>query len=134
MDTQDVKHRGEEGILPSFHLPFVAPITGVREQPWALAWQKVLEQLGLLHVMEPYGPICKALTSEGGFTKRPLSSAEASSMINGFIGAAGKSIATTSHSLKSTTLVWWARYGIDATSRAMLGHHSIQDKSFEENA
>ena len=50
-------------------------------------------------------------------------------MINGFIGAAGKSIATTSHSLKSTTLVWWARYGIDATSRAMLGHHSIKDKS-----
>lgn len=70
---------------------------------------------------------CRAPTSEGGFTKRPLTSAEASSMLNDFLGVADTKEATSSHSLKATTLVWCARYGIDDTSR--VGHHAIKDKS-----
>ena len=68
--------------------PFVAPIEGVGEKLWALAWRSVLEELGMLRDREPYGAVCPAPTSEGGFTKRPLTSAEASSMLNDFLGVA----------------------------------------------
>lgn len=113
----------------ALYLPFVAPIEGVGEKPWALAWRSVLEELDMLRDPEPYGAVCRAPTSEGGFTKRPLTSAEASSMLNDFLGVADTKEATSSHSLKATTLVWCARYGIDDTSRARLGHHAIKDKS-----
>ena len=83
----------------------------------------------MLRDPEPYGAVCQAPTSEGGFTKRPLTSAEASSMLNDFLGVVDTKEATSSHSLKATTLVWCARYGIDDTSRAMLGHHATKDKS-----
>eukprot|EP00435_Cladocopium_sp_Y103_P067515 s1579_g30.t1 len=50
-------------------------------------------------------------------------------MLNDFLKLTDTDDATSSHSLKATTLVWAARYGIDDDSRAMLGHHSIQNKS-----
>eukprot|EP00435_Cladocopium_sp_Y103_P033131 s4531_g8.t1 len=113
----------------ALYLPFVAPIHGVSENPWALSWQKTLGLLGLLCEVEPYGPNCRAPTSQGGFTKRPLGTDEISSMLNDFLGITDTDQETSSHSLKATTFVWCAKYGIDDTSRAMLGHHFIKDKS-----
>eukprot|EP00435_Cladocopium_sp_Y103_P059351 s1613_g21.t1 len=113
----------------AMYLPFVAPTQGVGERYWALDWKETLEKLELLHDREPYGPVCRAPTSVGGFTKRPLASDEISSILNDFLKLTDTEQAASSHSLKATTLVWAARYGIDDTSRAMLGHHAIQNKS-----
>eukprot|EP00435_Cladocopium_sp_Y103_P010077 s916_g2.t1 len=110
----------------ALYLPFVAPIQGIGEGYWGLAWKEALQELGLLHDREPYGAICRAPTSVGGFTKRPLTTAEISAMLNDFLKLTDTEDATSSHSLKATTLVWAARYGIDDDSRAMLGHHSIE--------
>ena len=38
------------------YMPYVAPIQGVTEKPWALAWKAVLEELGQLPGGTPFGP------------------------------------------------------------------------------
>ena len=51
-------------------------------------------------------------------------------MLNDFIEAlVGSEDETTTHSLKSTTLVWAARYGMDDKSRCLLGHHTTKENS-----
>ena len=51
-------------------------------------------------------------------------------MLNDFIEAVvGSADETTTHSLKSTTLVWAARYGMDDKSRCLLGHHTTKENS-----
>ena len=71
----------------------------------------------------------RASNADGTFTKRPLSTSEASDMLNDFLEIMGTDDETTSHSLKSTTLVWCARYGLGDKERAMLGHHAIKENS-----
>ena len=110
-------------------MPYVAPIRGLGVEPWGLAWAETLKELHLFPGHEPFGPICRAPTADGEFTKRALTTAEASSMLNAFLEIENSSRATTSHSLKATTLVWAARFGIDDECRAMLGHHALKEHS-----
>ena len=110
-------------------MPYVAPIRGIGIEPWGLAWAETLKELHLFPGHEPFGPICRAPTADGEFTKRALTTAEASSMLNAFLEIENTSRATTSHSLKATTLVWAARFGIDDKCRAMLGHHALKEHS-----
>ena len=110
-------------------MPYVAPIRGLGIEPWGLAWAETLKELHLFPGHEPFGPICRAPTAEGEFTKRALTTAEAGSMLNAFLEIENSPRATTSHSLKATTLVWAARFGIDDKCRAMLGHHALKEHS-----
>jgi hypothetical protein len=110
-------------------MPYVAPIRGIGIEPWGLAWAETLKELHLFPRHEPFGPICRAPTADGEFTKRALTTAEASSMLNAFLEIENTPRATTSHSLKATTLVWAARFGIDDKCRAMLGHHALKEHS-----
>eukprot|EP00435_Cladocopium_sp_Y103_P044719 s1782_g12.t1 len=110
-------------------MPYAAPIRGIGEVPWGLEWEKALIALHLLPGGTPYGLICRAPTADGNFTKRALTTAEASDMLNAFLGTERTERATTSHSLKATTLVWAARYGMDDKCRAMLGHHALKEHS-----
>ena len=113
----------------TMYLPFVAPIQGITERHWGLDWREVLEELEILVSKEPFGAVCRAPNADGTFTKRPLSTSEASDMLNDFLEIMGTDDETTSHSLKSTTLVWCARYGLGDKERAMLGHHAIKENS-----
>lgn len=111
-------------------MPFVAPIAGVTERPWALAWKEAMEALGFNLWRKPYGAICRAPSASGTFGVRPVSTAEITNMLNGFLGhKEGSLLRTTSHSMKDTLLAWCARYGIDETSRTLLGHHSLQNNT-----
>eukprot|EP00435_Cladocopium_sp_Y103_P066198 s447_g28.t1 len=110
-------------------MPYAAPIRGIGDVPWGLEWEKALTALHLLPGGTPYGPICRAPTADGNFTKRALTTAEASDMLNAFLGTERTERSTTSHSLKATTLVWAARYGMDDKCRAMLGHHALKEHS-----
>eukprot|EP00435_Cladocopium_sp_Y103_P004289 s4507_g1.t1 len=114
----------------AMYMPFVAPIQGVESFCWAIEWKDALIELGLLTGFEPHGAICRAPTVSGGFTKRPLTSVEASDMLNDYLGIGKASLeATSSHSLKATTLVWAARYGIGDGNRSILGHHALKENS-----
>eukprot|EP00435_Cladocopium_sp_Y103_P033479 s326_g8.t1 len=104
-------------------------IRGVSPEPWGLAREAILKELHLMPGDEPLGPICKAPTADGDFTKRAETISEASSMLNAFLEIEGSLTATTSHCLKATTLVWSARYGMDDKCRAMLGHHALKEHS-----
>eukprot|EP00435_Cladocopium_sp_Y103_P075650 s8_g61.t1 len=110
-------------------MPYVAPIRGVGPVPWAQAWEESLLALHLLPGNEPYGPVCRAPGVDGSFTKRALTTAEASDMLNAYLEIEKTDRATTSHSLKATTLVWAARYGLDDRCRALLGHHTLKEHS-----
>eukprot|EP00435_Cladocopium_sp_Y103_P048557 s482_g14.t1 len=70
----------------AMYMPFVAPIQGLGEEAWGLVWQDVLGRLGMLDRAEPYGPICRAPSSEGSFTRRALTSEEAGNMLNEYLG------------------------------------------------
>ena len=105
-------------------MPFVAPINGLGPFPWGLAWKEVLESLGFNLMHRPSGPICRAPCANGDFSRRSVSTAEASDLLTDFLKVKGEKM--TSHSLKTTTLV---RFGLSDRSRAILGHHSIKDQS-----
>ena len=108
-------------------MPFVAPIVGLGPQPWGLAWAEVLKELGFDLNHTPYGPICRAPCADGSFSKRTVSTSEASGLLADFLKVKDEKM--HSHSLKTTTLVWAARFGLSDRSRAILGHHSIKDQS-----
>ena len=114
----------------TLYMPFVAPIWGVRTRPWGLDFKAALEEVGMLNERDPFGPLCRATRPDGTFTVRALTSAEGSSMMNDYLKIRpGADIETTSHSLKATTLVWAARFGMDEYSRLLLGHHSTKENS-----
>eukprot|EP00435_Cladocopium_sp_Y103_P049546 s482_g15.t1 len=51
-------------------------------------------------------------------------------MLNEYLGTqASGEMRPSSHSLKATTLVWAARYGLDDKVRSILGHHSLKENS-----
>eukprot|EP00438_Fugacium_kawagutii_P013640 Skav213113 [mRNA] locus=scaffold107:30039:32190:+ [translate_table: standard] len=114
----------------AMYMPYVAPVFGVAEEAWGLGWQRALLALGLLPGNIPYGPICKAMRPDGSFARRPLTSDEGTGLLCGYLGQAkGAPDSPTTHSLKATTLVWAARYGLGDKTRTILGHHSIQGAS-----
>ena len=111
-------------------MPFVAPVAGVTERPWALAWKEAMETLGFCLWRRPYGAICRAPSASGSFGVRPVTTSEITNMLNGFLGhKVGSPLRTTSHSMKDTLLAWSARYGIEENARTLLGHHSLQGNS-----
>ena len=111
-------------------MPFVAPVAGVTERPWALAWKEAMETLGFCLWRRPYGAICRAPSASGSFGVRPVTTSEITNMLNGFLGhKVGSPLRTTSNSMKDTLLAWSARYGIEENARTLLGHHSLQGNS-----
>ena len=108
----------------TMYMPFVAPVVGLSENAWGMTWKSVLERLGFEIEHRPFGPLPRP---DGSFTKRSITTAEASAMLGGYLGLKGERM--TSHSMKATTLVWSARYGLTERTRAILGHHALRDDS-----
>ena len=108
-------------------MPFVAPVCGVRDPSWGMAWRDVLLKLNINLDSQPFGPLCRAPSSDGSFSRRTVTSVEASGLLRDFLET--KEDKVSSHSLKATTLAWSARYGLSDRSRAILGHHALKDQS-----
>ena len=109
------------------YMPFVAPVVGLLESSWGMAWKNVLERLGFEIEHRPFGPLCRAPKPDGSFIKRSITTAEASAMLAGYLEVKGERM--TSHSMQATTLVWAARYGLSERTRAILGHHALKEDS-----
>ncbi len=77
----------------------------------------------------PFGPICRAPKSTGGFYLRSTTSVEIAEFLNAALQLEGQDM-VTSHMLKATTLSWAAKYGLDEPARTLLAHHQLPgDKS-----
>lgn len=65
---------------------------------------------------------------ETGLSSRSMTSEEIANFVNVVLDLNGED-AIRSHSFKSTTLSWAAKYGMDEPSRTLLGHHELQSQS-----
>ena len=108
-------------------MPLVAPIEGITDVGWALIWFEVLDAVGFRHDASPVGALCRPPAGEG-FLRRSVTSTEIGDFMNLVLGLEGHDV-ISSHSLKSTTLSWAAKYGLSEPTRTLLGHHELGSKS-----
>ena len=111
-------------------LPILIPGIGVNGEQWLASACQALERVGapLDEVLE--GPLLPAPDQEPGMLlKRGLTSSETTGMLRAVtlsldqINSDGR-FEVSSHSLKSTTLSWCAKYGLSGATRSILGRHS----------
>ena len=96
MRTRVHKTGGTEERKALF-MPYVAPICGVCETPWALVWMDTMQKLEIDWTVKGLGTICRAPRSDGGFTKRPITTEEIAGMLNKFLGYGPKSPGRTNY-------------------------------------
>ena len=114
----------------ALYMPLVAPINGISQDSRGMRWKCALQELQLLPGESPFGPLCKAPAPGGGFARRGVSSTEAGNILNAILDIPSKNPQrTTSHAMKATTLSWCAKYGMDPSTRLVLGHHAVQGDS-----
>ena len=65
---------------------------------------------------------------DGVLSKRSLTTEEVTDFVNAVLELKGSSM-ITSHSFKSTTLIWAARYSMEEPLRCLLGHHEVPGRS-----
>ncbi|CAE7452742.1 unnamed protein product, partial [Symbiodinium sp. CCMP2456] len=107
-------------------LPMIAPIYGLLSESWAIAWLDRAELSGpKLGIGRPLLP---GYAQDYGWGEVPISAEAGGKWLRsllykcGFDPAVVKQYGT--HSLKSTTLSWCAKYGMTRITRATLGYHS----------
>jgi hypothetical protein len=111
-------------------LPIVAPLPGVTGRNWAAPWLDRRHRLRL--VAAECGTLLPAPAADGGWTSVPMKTVEfgvalrALFLKGGFTAEALDAIGA--HSLKTTTLSWMAKAGVDRDSRRALGYHVRADE------
>ena len=111
----------------AMQMPLVAPIRGVTERLWAVEWFDILKQVQFNLTAKPIGAVCRPPTN-GMLGTRHLSSEEIGDFLNHVLGLTGERV-VTSHCMKTTTLTWCAKYGLEEPARTLLGHHELQSQS-----
>lgn len=105
-------------------LPLVAPAIGISGANWAEAWLKAREHQGL---RAQCGTLLPAPSATGGWTTVPYHTVEFGSALRSVLLSRGFKVEELSnigsHSLKTTTLSWLAKRGVDKTTRKALGYH-----------
>ena len=107
------------------YMPLVAPVLGVTTTDWTKPWTEAMVSLGVQMESEPFGALCRAPTHDGNLCRRSCTTEEIGTFLNKVLKTSGET-QVTSHSLKHTTLVWCAAYGMDEPARTLLGHHELQ--------
>lgn len=118
---------GTSALKKAMQMPLVAPIGGVTDRLWAVEWFTVLKKVGLDPDAKPFGALCRPPTGTG-LGVRPITTSEIAEFLNSALSIPSEE-RVTSHSMKTTTLVWAARYGLDESTRTLLGHHELQSQS-----
>ena len=110
-------------------LPLAAPAIGVTGRNWAAAW---LEARRRQRLHASCGSLLQAPSVTGGWTQAPLSTMEFGSAFRSVLlrnGFGAESLSNIgSHSLKTTTLSWLAKAGVDRDTRRALGYHVRSDE------
>ena len=111
-------------------LPILIPGIGVNGEQWLTTACQALEQVGAPVEDLHDGPLLPAPDQEPGMLlKRGLTSSETTGMLRAVtlsldqLNSNGR-FEISSHSLKSTTLSWCAKYGLSGATRSILGRHS----------
>ena len=111
-------------------LPILIPGIGVNGEHWLTLACKALEDVGAPLEDVHEGPLLPAPDQEPGMLlKRGLTSSETTGMLRAVtlsldqLNSDGR-LEVSSHSLKSTTLSWCAKYGLSGATRSILGRHS----------
>eukprot|EP00435_Cladocopium_sp_Y103_P051567 s3063_g16.t1 len=118
------------GAWAEGYLPAVALAQGVTSDNWGSVWFAVRSQLEA-EVSQGF-PIMPAPNADAQPTKRPLTTSEAGNWIRLLLERMGHNLdgrRITSHSCKSTTLSYAAKYGLDISVRELLGGHVSHYKS-----
>ena len=120
-------HKGARSAeLRSMLLPIVAPCKGITEDPWVKQYMEVREELGLQTPGDDHCPMLPAPMDPGltRWAKRPLTSQEGAEHLRYVLGApktADRRVST--HSLKSTSMSWVSKFGVNDQARAVLARH-----------
>ena len=106
------------------YLPMVAPRFGVTGADWFTTWRGVGVRCG-----KPRGEAMPMLPypSKGGWTKTPLGAGEGADWLRQLLQVSGIPLGALgnigTHSLKTTTLSWMAKFGAPISIRQHLGYH-----------
>ena len=104
-------------------LPVAGVIPGISGYDWASCWLQKRADLGLRASMSQ--PTMPAPLANGGWSKHPLSSSEASlwlrETLQPWTSGPVKDIAT--HSAKATILSWMSKANIEISLRRLAGYH-----------
>ena len=106
------------------YLPMVAPRFGVTGADWFTTWREVGVRCG-----KPRGEAMPMLPSpsKGGWTKTPLGAGEGADWLRQLLQVSGIPLGALgnigTHSLKTTTLSWMAKFGAPISIRQHLGYH-----------
>ena len=102
------------------YLPMAAPVRGLSDRPWALAWMELIQSENL--------PLGKGRPTENGWSSLPVTASVAAVWLKNLLRAAGSSVpaaaAYGTHSCKATVLSWVAKAGVARELRAILGYHA----------
>ncbi|CAE7439398.1 unnamed protein product [Symbiodinium sp. CCMP2456] len=108
------------------YLPIVAPVNGLLDEPWGIAWHKLMAELGV--VLREGQPLLSSPVTGGGFSFLPISAEHAARILRDLLrrelGDSADIRKLGTHSLKRTLLSWLAKYGAEQGLRAVLGYHS----------
>ena len=63
-------------LKKALEMPLVAPVMGCTSVKWCHIWVEIMLALGIDMTAVPFGPICRAPKSTGGFYERPTTSVE----------------------------------------------------------
>ena len=128
LELKTQQHKGAVSAeMKSRLLPIISPCVGIVEGNWAASYVKVREECNLHFPGEDPMPMLPAPADPEGneWHSRPLSSEEGSAFLRMVLRvpkSSGRRIST--HSLKSTSLSWTAKFGLSVESRALLARHA----------
>ena len=121
---------GRLASLKTRLMPIVILARGVDGSIWVGDALSVFESAGVDLQTPIDGPLLHAPMGEPGISmERGLKASEVSSLVRKFVScpepsAAAPGNSVSSHSLKTTTLSWCARFGLSPAVRSLLGRHA----------
>ncbi|CAE7296178.1 car, partial [Symbiodinium sp. CCMP2592] len=124
--TRDHK-TSHQASVQGMSMPLVAPVCGVRSEPWGPKFVAIAASAGLPLDSDKDGPLLPAPLEGGGWGKRSVTTDEAGGWLRSLLSKGNKcSDGVTGHSLKATTLDWCGKFGISEPAQVLLGHHALK--------
>ena len=127
LECSTLTHKTAKAVASTgLPMPLVAP--ALSKFSWAAVFTQVAESVGLSINERGEGPLLPAPDQVGGWMDRSVTSSEAGAWLRQILSQGGLSTTgITGHSLKSTTLSWSTKFGLDKHHCLQLGHHATGD-------
>ena len=133
LECRTRSHKTSRQIAKSgLAMPLVAPVWGLLTPPWGLRFVKLCAVAERTLSSLEQEPMLAAPDPDGQWSKRSVTTTEASKWIRNILTKMDGEIEyTTIHSLKATPLSWCAKWGLEPDVRLLLGHQSTGKQSAE---